>query len=329
MQCCIVECLIVIIYFSWRGKIWSGAHKGGYAATEGSPWIDVFYINLFSKEPDPIPLTFYSNGFVLFEGPFRPYSTPSSIPFVRDLVDGYFPYELKEQYPNGGMCTIFCFVFHFLQCLLNYKIDLQRCMHSNSHFQPRIISVAEQVSKISVVLYRFFFWTIVDITSLGDTSIKNKSKEEFLKKLPASVIKNGRVLDIRQSIATSVFKVCFIWSRPCSTVAEWQSSKTYPWSSNRYDWCGQVSIPVVKILFLSLFSFLCNTDVISPCPQPINVEPKSAEQEIFSSVHKGRPTTPQAITTLKVKTHTIGTLIVKLRFDDTVATLRKYIDQYP
>ncbi|XP_061103013.1 UBX domain-containing protein 11 [Conger conger] len=48
-----------------------------------------------------IPLTLYSNGIVLFHGPFRPYHDPSTQQCMLDLMDGYFPSELQEQFPDG------------------------------------------------------------------------------------------------------------------------------------------------------------------------------------------------------------------------------------
>lgn len=43
-----------------------------------------------------------SAGFALGGGAFRSTSTESGRAFVQDLLDNYFPYELKEQYPDGG-----------------------------------------------------------------------------------------------------------------------------------------------------------------------------------------------------------------------------------
>ena len=50
-----------------------------------------------------VPITLYRNGFMLFSGPFRSYTAQDSISFITDLYDGYFPYELKDRYPNGGI----------------------------------------------------------------------------------------------------------------------------------------------------------------------------------------------------------------------------------
>ena len=53
------------------------------------------------QAPEPVPLTLYKNGFLMFSGPFRPYSDPTAQMCMRDLMDGYFPWELRERFPNG------------------------------------------------------------------------------------------------------------------------------------------------------------------------------------------------------------------------------------
>jgi hypothetical protein len=50
---------------------------------------------------DAIPLTLYKNGIVMFQGPFRSFSDPSTRQCVQDLVDGYYPAELQSRYPEG------------------------------------------------------------------------------------------------------------------------------------------------------------------------------------------------------------------------------------
>ncbi|KAJ3297378.1 UBX domain-containing protein 11 [Borealophlyctis nickersoniae] len=59
------------------------------------------------QTPTPLPLTIYQNGFILKHPAspsrtiFRPYSGPSAKLFMRDLMDGFYPYELKDTFPDG------------------------------------------------------------------------------------------------------------------------------------------------------------------------------------------------------------------------------------
>ncbi|XP_035263055.1 UBX domain-containing protein 11 isoform X2 [Anguilla anguilla] len=49
----------------------------------------------------PIPLSLFRNGIIMFDGPFRPYHDPSTQQCMLDLMDGYFPSELQERFPDG------------------------------------------------------------------------------------------------------------------------------------------------------------------------------------------------------------------------------------
>ncbi|KFQ52693.1 UBX domain-containing protein 11, partial [Pelecanus crispus] len=53
------------------------------------------------RQPEPLPLTLYQNGIVMFDGPFRPYEDPSTQQCLQDIMDGYFPSELQMRYPEG------------------------------------------------------------------------------------------------------------------------------------------------------------------------------------------------------------------------------------
>ncbi|KAJ3005116.1 UBX domain-containing protein 11 [Thoreauomyces humboldtii] len=53
------------------------------------------------KAPDTLSLAIFRNGFKLGARDFRSYKDRKAHLFVQDLVDGYFPYELKDAYPDG------------------------------------------------------------------------------------------------------------------------------------------------------------------------------------------------------------------------------------
>ncbi len=48
-----------------------------------------------------LKIALYGNGFMLRRGPFRTYDLESSQAFFKDVLDGYFPFELKESFPDG------------------------------------------------------------------------------------------------------------------------------------------------------------------------------------------------------------------------------------
>ena len=43
----------------------------------------------------------FRDGFQLRGGPLRSYQQSSNRSFVKDLLDGYFPFELKREFPEG------------------------------------------------------------------------------------------------------------------------------------------------------------------------------------------------------------------------------------
>lgn len=51
--------------------------------------------------PPSLSLTIFKNGLWLKDGPLRPYSLPECQAFLQDVLDGYFPAELRQEYPDG------------------------------------------------------------------------------------------------------------------------------------------------------------------------------------------------------------------------------------
>ena len=51
--------------------------------------------------PTPMALTLWRDGFAVDDGEFRGFEEEKNRAFVRDLVDGYFPYEFKDTHPRG------------------------------------------------------------------------------------------------------------------------------------------------------------------------------------------------------------------------------------
>jgi hypothetical protein len=48
-----------------------------------------------------IRLAFYHNGLMIQNGPFRPITSDSYRVFTKDILDGYFPSEFRDAYPDG------------------------------------------------------------------------------------------------------------------------------------------------------------------------------------------------------------------------------------
>ncbi|XP_053183576.1 UBX domain-containing protein 11 [Scomber japonicus] len=70
-------------------------------AGEGEYFVQSTATGAQLAKKDPIQLRLYRNGIVMFDGPFRSYGELSTQQCMQDLMDGYFPSELQERFPDG------------------------------------------------------------------------------------------------------------------------------------------------------------------------------------------------------------------------------------
>ncbi|XP_051892682.1 UBX domain-containing protein 11 [Pristis pectinata] len=144
------------------------------------------------KRPDPIPLTLFKNGIVLFNGPFRSFSQPSTQQCMQDIMDGYFPSELQSRYPNG----------------IPFKVtDRRDVIYRDRRGYVEFPGVGQKVDahhdhKGS----RKQDFEFVKETS--EVSGKKLSVEQFLNKLPKTVIRAGKAFDIRGEIKVLLQTPC-------------------------------------------------------------------------------------------------------------------------
>ena len=48
-----------------------------------------------------VPIFFFANGLMIKGMPFYPYYSKQAQSVLSDILDGYFPYDLKVKYPDG------------------------------------------------------------------------------------------------------------------------------------------------------------------------------------------------------------------------------------
>jgi len=53
------------------------------------------------KPVDPVSIFFYANGLMIRGFSFYPYYSKQAQSILSDILDGYFPYDLKSKYPEG------------------------------------------------------------------------------------------------------------------------------------------------------------------------------------------------------------------------------------
>ncbi|KAM3829569.1 UBX domain-containing protein 11 [Vipera latastei] len=129
------------------------------------------------KPLDSVPITFYQNGIVMFNGPFRSYEDPSTQRCLQDILDGFFPSELQRRYPNG----------------VPFQVTDKRDVFFRERKLPGYFPGFGQAvgrSKPSGVKE----------TSEISADGPKLTMEQFLNKLPKSLVRDGQVIDIREDL---------------------------------------------------------------------------------------------------------------------------------
>lgn len=112
-----------------------------------------------------IKIFFYKNGLVIEGYQFFPYESVVAQKILEDIIDGYSPYILKERYPNGI----------FMKCI--NKVHLEYESNKERDYNLNIKGVED------------------------NGEFKKMSKEEFVNKVfPEKVIKNGKILNLREDM---------------------------------------------------------------------------------------------------------------------------------
>ncbi|KAK3098430.1 hypothetical protein FSP39_019390 [Pinctada imbricata] len=164
------------------------------------------------KMPDAVPLTLYANGIVMYSGPFRPYNDPSTQQCMQDIMDGYFPTELQKRYPDGVPFAISRDV--------TFKTKRQDLFTGSGQVlggETKPSRLVEDVKHSGADRYRQSSSKATAIAPANTPEITPENTKiiseipgrkmtvgQFLDKLPKSVIKGGKVIDIRSSIGDTL-----------------------------------------------------------------------------------------------------------------------------
>lgn len=232
------------------------------------------------KRPEPVPLAFYANGMIMFDGPFRPYTDPATVQCLQDILDGFFPSELQSRYPDGVPFSVRDMRFVFFQP--------KRATDVFSGVGQILGGEEQQLSRLVPSDSQNVSQYCHDETQSKNSSVTSKlpgremTVAEFLSKLPKSVVKGGKVIDIRNSVGNTLTG----------------ESSSFP-SAER---------PQITVVETSVT--------------------KSIQRTLAESKRE-RPKTPRDVTTLRIKSESgNNTYIVKMRFNETVGDLRKYLNQH-
>ncbi|KAK2815330.1 hypothetical protein Q7C36_023596 [Tachysurus vachellii] len=127
-----------------------------------------------------VDLQLYRNGMLMSHGPFRAYTEPQTQRFLQDLMDGFFPSELQDKFPDGVL----------FQVVDRHEEEFRTEFPGKGHTVGR--------SEQEVMRYR---------EEKIETPFRNSCEQErklsmqqFLNKLPECVVKGGNVINIRSSL---------------------------------------------------------------------------------------------------------------------------------
>ncbi|KAM9852148.1 UBX domain-containing protein 11 [Aulostomus maculatus] len=175
-------------------------------AGEGESFIRSTATGAQLARKEPVKLQLYSNGIVMFDGPFRSYEEPSTQQCIQDLMDGYFPSELQERFPDGVPFE----VHDKRDAEFIFRLPWDRFPGEGKAVRDwKKESASSQPPGLSRK-HLFLLKTVHATKSKHSMNLfllaagRKLSTEKFLNRLPKMVVKAGHVIDIRDSVRATL-----------------------------------------------------------------------------------------------------------------------------
>ena len=127
-----------------------------------------------------VPCSVFSDGVMMHRGPFRPYA--EAAPFVREVMAGYLPYELKQRHPDG----------------LLFEPLLDFCHATYAEAAASAVAARGGGGGLGGG------GGVMDLQALHAGSDLLVPQGRLLERLPKSVMRNGTVVPVRDEIAALV-----------------------------------------------------------------------------------------------------------------------------
>ena len=218
-----------------------------------------------AESGEAVALTLFKDGVTLHTSPFLSLEEPETHRVLQDIMDGYFPSVLRADFPDGVAIRL---------------VDRRAALHRTEAGQRPLANVK-------------------GLNNVG-TAAGPASPKEFLKKLPATVIRNGKIVDVRAGVRDML-------------LGGGGNAKSL------------VATPVDSLLSQSTrFSTGPTARVAAPAPAPSGCE-EAEEAEAAAAAGAGRP----EISTLQVKSEDgRNTYVLRLQASDTIQDLRDALNAY-
>ncbi|KAA0147468.1 hypothetical protein FNF29_07314 [Cafeteria roenbergensis] len=275
------------------------------------------------EEAESVPLTVWKDGLMLWRGPFRPVASEEAQAFLRDVLDGFFPSELKERYADG---VLFKLIDKSSLTFAEDKAASGGAAPPSGGFAGRgramgsrpsgaasgaqggdseqqagsnLLAAASAADRPGVAKMT----TLADVGEAHLSLAGPMGKEAFLAQMPASVVRSGRVIKVREGLG-DLMGASSAAERPDVVIARTPVVEALRGTTGSDDGSSSGD---THALMSSTFR-----------PAPLASEGQDAA---LSSDDK--------VTTLVIRSDSgRQTLVVKLRYDDTVGDLRAYVDRY-
>ncbi|KAG4094492.1 hypothetical protein H8356DRAFT_1311109 [Neocallimastix lanati (nom. inval.)] len=166
--------------------------------------------------PEPQTLNVYSNGFI-FQDEFYSFSKRNSLLFIKELIDGYFPFQLKERYPEGVPFKLIDNHTKYYNSRPPYlpytgKGVMNRPSSSSMSSEKSDSSLLKSNNLNKNYIHKDDEENLSNVSNMHNNKNVNKdvklletTKKNFLNNLPKNIIKDGYVIDIRKSTNDILF----------------------------------------------------------------------------------------------------------------------------
>lgn len=128
-------------------------------------------------------LKFYKNGMIVQGSPLRSYDNPSASSFIRDILDGYYPSELQQEYPDG----------------VPFMVNRIKTLESNQIFSVVLLCVLfhNQITSLNIFLINFRIHLKYLLRILVGRRSQNRSVCSQLRRLSWPRISVGQAISSR------------------------------------------------------------------------------------------------------------------------------------
>eukprot|EP00658_Telonema_sp_P-2_P037484 TRINITY_DN26957_c0_g1_i1.p1 TRINITY_DN26957_c0_g1~~TRINITY_DN26957_c0_g1_i1.p1 ORF type:complete len:303 (+),score=51.81 TRINITY_DN26957_c0_g1_i1:1-909(+) len=155
------------------------------------------------RRRDKAELIFWKDGFQMDYGAHRPYKFKHNRAFVQDLLDGFFPFELRDKFPKGVPLSVVDRTWELFDGTKNHRPFSQA--GQGQRLGDGAFQAGDQPTLQPPALGAPNCVSMEQVNS-GEC---NKARHQdhatnFLQQLPKNVIRNGNIIHVRDDIGNMI-----------------------------------------------------------------------------------------------------------------------------